>query len=259
MRIPGVLVMVCLLLLATFGCATTEPAYIPLAKEMSQRINSSNAVIVSAQHEIKADVEKSMVATVTGGGLIPALIDVAVEHSRSKSAEEAIKPIRDALADFDIGEALQAALGTRLETIGWLNVKKSEILYDQKADLVPTLMAASPEDVLVLITPSYSLSTDFVTLTVESEVKVLPRAAHLRASSDTKDSANGRVTPLYKNVVKHVVPLPDTTAPVAQWTKDGGTAIKEAIRQSIDSIASQIISSLTNPATPSNGELTASK
>src|SRR2546425_11225686 len=87
------------------GCAT-KPAYIPLPADSPQAINSSNVAILSTQHEIKAEVSKSNVAMAMGGGLIPALIDVAVEGSRAKSAEERIKPIRDVLIDYDIGEAL---------------------------------------------------------------------------------------------------------------------------------------------------------
>ena len=77
MQIRDIHFVVLFVLLSAPGCVTTEPAYIPLAKEVSQQIKSSNAVIVSTQDEIKADVEKSNVATYTGGGLIPALIDVA--------------------------------------------------------------------------------------------------------------------------------------------------------------------------------------
>ncbi|TLY35247.1 MAG: hypothetical protein E6K61_13715 [Nitrospirae bacterium] len=113
MQIRDIHFVVLFVLLSAPGCVTTEPAYIPLAKEVSQQIKSSNAVIVSTQDEIKADVEKSNVATYTGGGLIPALIDVAIEGSRSKSAEQDIKPIRDALVGFDMGRELQTSLGNQ--------------------------------------------------------------------------------------------------------------------------------------------------
>jgi len=258
MRIRHIHGVICLVLLSAPGCVTTEPPYIPLAKEVSQQIKSSNVVIVSTQHEIKADVEKSNVTTYTGGGLIPALIDVAIERSRRKSAEEDIKPIRDALMDFDMGKELQASLGTRLDSIPWLNVKKTEVLSDTKPDLVPSLLGFSSEDALVLITPSYSLTSDFVTLKVESEVKVLPRAAHLRPSAEGKDSKKDQVTPLYKDVVTHIAPLvtgaSDTKAAAAEWSKDGGAVIKQAMKQSVDSIADKIVGSLTNPDSPAAGQ-----
>ena len=254
MQIRDIHFVVFFVLLAAPGCVTTEPAYIPLAKEVSQQIKSSNAVIVSTQDEIKADVEKSNVATYTGGGLIPALIDVAIEGSRSKSAEQDIKPIWDALVGFDMGRELQTSLGNRLDSIPWLNVKKTEILYDTKPDLVPSLLASSSEDALVLITPSYSLTSDFVALKVESEVKVLPRAAQLRASSEGKGSKKEQVTPLYKNVVAHIAPLvtgaSNRKAAAAEWSKDGGAVIKQAMKQSADRIANKIVKSLTNPDSP---------
>ncbi len=259
MQIQDIRFVVCLILLSASGCATTEPAYIPLAKEASQQIKSSNTVIVSTQHEIKADVEKSNVTTYTGGGLIPALIDVAIESSRAKSAEEHIKPIRDALADFDMGRELQTSIGTRLDGIPWLNVKKTEILYDIRPELVATLLASSSEDALILVTPSYSLTSDFVALKAEAEVKVLPRAAHLRASGEGKDNMKGQVKPLYKNVVTHITPLvtgaSDKKAAAAEWSKDSGDSIKQAMKRSVASLADRIVGSLMSPDSSGSGQL----
>ncbi len=232
------------------GCATQEPAFIPLSKDLSQRINSSNAVIVASQKEIVADVDKSQVAAVMGGGLIPALIDVAIEKSRASSAEELIRPIRDALVEFDMGKDLREALGTRLDSIAWLHLVKWDTTYDNRADHIPTQLAANKEDVLVLITPGYALSSDFQSLRVESEVKVIPRAASLRVVGGAKGN-NEKVEPLYKVKVSHLAPLAvggtDKEGAAKEWSKDGGVRIKEYMKQGVSSIADKIVESLTHP------------
>lgn len=237
---------------ALAACAT-EPAHISLIPEFSQRVTSSNGVILATQKEIVADVEKSQVAMYTGGGLIPALIDVAVENSRASSAEEAVRPIRDALIDYEIGSELYRALGTRLEAIPWLHVKKVEVVHDNRPRQISFLLAASSEDALLLLTPTYALSSDFSTLRLETEVRVVPRAAHL-ILSEAGDDAEKRMTPLYKTKISHQTPLPaqeDSMTDAANaWAGIGGRQIKEALQHSITRTADQIIEALSHPEQP---------
>jgi hypothetical protein len=243
-----------ILLCALTACAT-EPANISLAPELSQRVNSSNGVILVAQKEIVADVQKSQVAMYTGGGLIPALIDVAVESSRASSAEAAVRPIRDALVDYEVGAELYKALGARIEAIPWLHVKKVEVVHDNRPKQIASLLAASSEDALLLLTPTYALSSDFSILRFDTEVRVVPRAAHL-VQSGAGDDAEKRMTPLYKAKVSHQMPLTvqgdSATNAARAWASEGGKRIKEAFQQGITRTADQIIEALSHPErTPS--------
>jgi hypothetical protein len=136
-------------------------------------------VILATQKEILADVEMSQVAMYTGGGLIPALIDVVVESSRASSAEDAVRPIRDALVDYEVGTELRKALVTRLEAISWLHVKKIEVVHDNRQKQISSLLAASSEDALLLLTPTYALSSGgSADLTVNSVHGVGGRSCH---------------------------------------------------------------------------------
>ncbi|OQW33496.1 MAG: hypothetical protein A4E19_03640 [Nitrospira sp. SG-bin1] len=205
---------------------------------------------MATQKEIVADIEKSQVAMYTGGGLIPALIDVAVENSRANSAEDAVRPIRDALLDYEIGTELHKALGTRLEAVPWLHVKKIEVVHDNRPKQVTSLLAASSEDALLLLIPTYALTSDFSTLKFDTEVRVVPRAAHL-LPSEVGDDAEKRMAPLYKTKISHHVPLTvqgNSKTDVANaWASDGGKRIKEALQQSISRTADQIIEALSHP------------
>ena len=241
------------MLLYTLTACATEPAHISLVPELSQRVNSTNGVILAAQKEIVADVEKSQVAMYTGGGLIPALIDVAVESSRASSAEDAVRPIRDALVDYEIGTELHKALGTRLEAIAWLHVKKIEVVHGNRPKQIPSLLAASSEDALLLLTPTYALSSDLTTLRLDTEVRVVPRAAHL-VQPEAGDDAEKRMAPLYKTKISHQIPVTvqeNSTADAAKiWAGEGGKRIKEALQQGINRTADQIIEALSHPARP---------
>lgn len=78
------------LLFCILTACATEPAHIALKPELSQRINSSNGVILAVQKEIEADVDKSQMSNATGGGLIPMIIDAAVDRSRANAADAAM-------------------------------------------------------------------------------------------------------------------------------------------------------------------------
>jgi len=238
-----------LLLCMGVGCAT-EPAYIPLTPEQSQQVGSSNSVILATQKELNADIDKSNVSTYTGGGLIFALVDVAVENSRANSAEALLKPIRDTLNDFEMGKELRQALGSRLDTIAWLHLKNTEVVYDNKPDQVASLLAAGQGDVLLLITPTYALTSDFSALRVESEIKVVPRATHLISAENAKDEKK-RMTPFYKTNVSHLAPL--TVAGTVKeeaakaWAADGGARIRQAMKQGVTNLADKIVEALNHP------------
>lgn len=236
--------------LCTVTACATEPAHISLKPELSQRVNSSNGVILAIGKEIEADIDKSQMANATGGGLLFMAMDVAVNRSRANAAAEGVRPIRDALVGYDIGTELQHALNARLKTIPWLHVMKVDIVRDNKEKPIPSLLAASPEDALLLVTPTYALSSNFSVLRVVTEVRVVPRAVHL-IPPDAGDNADKRMASLYKTIIAHHTALPvqqDSIMNAANaWAGDGGKQIKEALQQSIHRTADQIIESLSHP------------
>ncbi len=238
------------LLFCTLTACATEPAHISLKPELSQRINSSNGVILAVQKEIVADIDKSQVAMATGGGLLPELYDMAVDRSRANAADTAVRPIRDALVDYDVGTELCNALGARLKTIPWLHVKKVDVAHDSKPKPIPALLAAGSEDALLLVISSYRLSSNFSVLKFETEVRVVPRAAHL-VPPDAGDDAEKRMAPLYKTTTSYRTSLTIESDSVVNagltWANDGGKQIKEALQQSIHRTADQIIEALSHP------------
>jgi hypothetical protein len=251
-RTGAIRILTGLLFCIVTACAT-EPAHISLKPELSQRIHSSNGVILAVQKEIVADVEKSQVAMGTGGGVLPELYDMAVDRSRANAAAEALRPIRDVLVDYDVGTELQNALGTRLKAIPWLHVKKVDVVRDNKETQIPSLLAASSEDALLLVIPSYRLSSNFSVLKFDTVVRVVPRAAHLMPA-EAGDDAEKRMAPLYKTTVSYRTSLTVEGDSVVSagltWARDGGKQIKEALRQSIRRTADQIIEALSHPEGP---------
>jgi type III secretory pathway lipoprotein EscJ len=56
-----------------------------LNESMLEHIQSTDVIVVVDQHEINAQISRSNVAMFAGGGLIPALIDVASRTHRPKT------------------------------------------------------------------------------------------------------------------------------------------------------------------------------
>jgi len=233
------------------GCATTQPSYIPLPREASQAINSSNVVILSTQHEITAEVDRSNVATAMGGGLIPALIDVVIERSRSKSAEEMIRPIRNALIDYDIGAEIRNSSGEKLSAIPWLKIQKIEVLSTARTDLVSNLLASGSEDVLVIINPSYTLTSDFSALKTNAVLEVYPRSSNLKKFEKTDGGKSDKPTPIYKNQASHMYSLPsnpsDKNTASLEWAKSNGALVREGLKQGVQAISDILLKGLNDP------------
>lgn len=67
------------------GCAPAP--YKHLEQDARVHIQETDVVLAVPQEEIYGDINSSNMATAAGGGLLFALIDVMVESSRAKSAE----------------------------------------------------------------------------------------------------------------------------------------------------------------------------
>jgi hypothetical protein len=105
------------------------------------------------------------------------------------------------------------------------------------------------------LTPTYALSSDFSTLRLETEIRVVPRVAHL-VLAEAGDDAEKRMTLLYKTKISHQTPLTvkvDSVTDAANaWAGEGGKRIKEALQQSVTRTADQIVEALSHPErTPS--------
>ena len=237
-----------MLILFVAGCTT--PANIAMKKGVSDTIQSSHMVIVSTQNEIKAEVEKSNVAMAMGGGLIPALIDTAVESSRSEEAEATIETVRDVLIDYDFGKEFESALAPKLPSVSWVDIQPVDIIYDKKEDLVKEFLQKEVRDSLMVVNSSYALSHDFTTLKVQS---VLTMYSKLRPNKEVQSNEDIDLEELtvYKKTVSHKKPIGAIVAgegdAIVQWSKDNGALIRNALKESAEDVTNQLIQGLKAP------------
>jgi len=224
--------IVLLAALLTTGCVKQQ---IELTKENADKITSSTIVVVVAQEELEAVVEKSNVAGAMGGGLLPALIDVAIESSRSKSAEEVVSPLRAHLSEIDFRQELTSEISNQLNN-SWLHVEKVESMSALTQTERKHLFDNRAGNAILLIDAEYKLSPDFMSL-------------HTKANNEIY--LKGAKEAIYKNKVEissdNVVASSDEEAASA-WSENDGVKLRAAIHDGIKQLASKIAKAITRPS-----------
>ena len=217
------------------GCATPLKQTFP---ESARIVPEGRHMIVSVpQSEINPAINQSVMGA-AGFGLIGALVDTGVNQSRTKTAEAAIIPVRDALTDYKFD---QKALSTSDElslSVDWLTVKKTEVNKDVSNARFSSALDASASQQLVSITYDYVLGPEFRTLTVGSNVAVLSKK--LPANGKKEDRA------LLKNadfsrMFTCIVPLPAATDEIdenaSKWSANGGALTEQSLDKALAKLA----------------------
>jgi hypothetical protein len=216
------------------GCVTTNrTALVPAHVE---KLKSVDAITTIAQPEIAADVDPSNIAMITGGGLIPALIDAAVESNRAKKAEVTITPLRDALIEFNGGETLRTQVSERMqsESEPLLPIRRVLITKPMKPAEVLEQVRDTDADGLLLISADFRLTPAF------DRVRVL---VHVALYDKAVTAAGGK--PIYQNdlatfrALKGGMPR-DRAAAIEQWSANKGGPMREALVECFAELADMI-------------------
>jgi len=213
------------------GCVTSNRT--ALAPASVGKLKAVDVTTSLAQPEIAADVNPSNVAAITGGGLIGALIDVAVEANRAKKAEVTITPLRDALIEFNSGEVLRTHVSDKMSAEPILPIRKVLITGPVKEKDVAAQAAKSDADGTLFISVDYRLSPNF------DRVRVL---AHV-ALFDKETTAKGG-KPVYQNdfaTYRALATVPkDRAEAIKVWCENHGTPMRDALTSSFAEIVEMI-------------------
>ena len=246
------LLSLCTVALILTGCGSTPNHFIDAAA--TNQITSTQAFVTVPQKEITAEVEASQVAAAGGGGLLLALIDVAVESNRAKTAEELVQPIKDSLVDIDFNELFVAELNKNLKSVDWLNVENVQLNADLTQNLREENFAMADSDAVLFVNAGYSLSSNFSSLKGYASVSLLPKTEELKLFSEKPSTKNAKKSEwhidnnLYRDRVMTSVNLLTTTDKEnnAAQLKDEPEKIRSEIKKLAAELAIQIASSIRN-------------
>src|SRR5215472_12230104 len=161
------------------GCAGQR--IVPMQDAAASRIKSTDVIVVLPQQEIKTEITQSNVAQATGGGLIPALIDLAVNKSRADDAEASVVVIRNALLDYDFSKQLLTSIEQQLRQLPWINLQAVRLETTSGDDKISDAVARSTANAVLVIRTSYSLSPNFSLIKITAVVTGHPKTEELVA------------------------------------------------------------------------------
>jgi hypothetical protein len=175
-----------------------------------------------------------------------ALIDAGVNSSRSKKAEEAIQPLRTALAGYDFdGLALQTSKAIAAD-VPWLGAQT--VAFGKDSSIVGrlALLDAAPTEQTAFFEYTYDASADFSAAIVSLSMQFANKTPPPGKKPDVRLAA--KYLP-YVQTVTCVVPLPaagdDTAANIQRWTADDGKLARKALDQSLTELHALAVQALS--------------
>lgn len=229
-----------------------------------EKIQSSDLIVGVAQKEIRADINQSQITTATGGGLLFALIDSAVNNSRAKDAEKAVVPLRDALLDYNFNDRFVSELSTASSAVTWMKDDTIEVVSDVSNITYDKKLNESKKSTVAYFTTDYSVSPDFRVVKVSTHVNVFPNTEELKnlqfgIYKDTSEVKKNKglktstLNSLYRNnvVYSYTLDKPTKTPEEAAklWAEDSGKRLKAALDRGIKTVIKIAIDDMANAST----------
>jgi hypothetical protein len=116
------------------ACVTPMPAHLALNAAEQNAITTTEIVAPVHQSEVYIYVPPSQMAASGQGGLIGVLvlsaIDAGVNNARTSSAEKAVKPVRDAVVDFDFDSMIRDVLRASISKVAWMHIDAARVVKD---------------------------------------------------------------------------------------------------------------------------------
>ncbi len=228
----------------TSSCAHNNINHIDASAR--DHIDEVDAYLAVTQDEIYADIDKSTTSA-AGGGLLFALIDAAVDNSRTEDAEELIKPIRNSLIDFDYAETLQANIEKSFDEIKWMDVKKIELERSIGDGHILNKIKSSKVSAVLFMTVDYKLSSNFNAVTTNVALIMFPNKEALykfKESLDNNENPADHSDNIYSNNITVTIPLglgSDKEANASTLANSNAAEVKTALEKSAKKIAQDII------------------
>jgi hypothetical protein len=213
-----------------------------------QSLENRESVVVVEQGELHAKIEVSNVSAATASGgaigaIIGAIVDTRVNQNRTDAAEEGVKPMRDALIDYDFDHrALQATQATLAKMPGFDSAKVA-FTKDGSKDRLLGMLGQSGSSQFLVARYDYSLSPNFSQIVVSLAVDIFPKKTKEGYSSvNTLDA-------LYTERFWCVESLPNAAKDLKQnaqlWDQNGAKPMRDALDAGLSGVESLFVRSMS--------------
>jgi len=235
------------------GCAANVPVHGSLDQSLQNRIASTDIVLPIKQGEIFVFVPDSQIARAGGGGLLLALIDAGVNSVRTSKAETAVKPLRDALADYDFDSVLRDNMKSTLSQVAWLHVANASVVRDTSPDSLDQDLGHSTAGDVIIANTAYMLSNDADVLTVTMEAGLYSKDTSL-APNKAKQKTS-LANSIYHNRITFIMLAPKTADRdhyIAEWSANNGAAMRAALKLAAEELPQLLADDLQSQPLPAS-------
>lgn len=239
-----------ILILAIFVSACATAPHSALPAEAKGRITSTDVMLGLRQSEIYVFVPNSQVAAAAGGGLIPALIDVAVNSVRTSKAETAVKPLRNVLVDVDFDSMLKNDIHAALTQTGWMHVNDVRVIKDVSKEGLDRAYAGSRAQAVLVANADYQLSNDADVFTVKIVAQLYskdPALVGLKQGAKASQSLDPK-NALYRNTLTFESRIAGATsdrdANIALLSREQGAAMRSLLKMGSAKISNMLAADL---------------
>ncbi|MBR9812944.1 hypothetical protein GYB61_03685 [bacterium] len=232
------------------GCAT--PINQPLTAEATQSVRTSKVVPSVKQSEIGAIIDVQNTGAVMAqfgiiGALIGAAVDSSVNASRTKSAEELLKDIRNDLIEFDFYSVYSARIDDSIRRGEVLSASKSEPTKSFNDQALTAIARTADEDAVLYLIGDYNFNASF------SAIRTGIRALLIR-SKDAREAGSRKLTvkdAIYRSTIVASVALPapadEKAANAQRWAENESALVRQALVAGIEKSAKALVLDLSAP------------
>lgn len=213
-------------------------------------------VVILARSEglVLPKPEKSNVSSATGGGAIPALVDVFINNNRAATYEELNTLVKESLIDIDHADLLKTELEEQIKSIQWTNLKNIKILrlepdWYLKGTLVQDLIDESSASALMLLNPFTVISQEYDLMKDNLGVIIYPLNSDLspfkmKPNDDPKRSLDDNIFRQSFLVETALGNLDDKEANAKFISSDGNVKFKTDLQKSAETLITKLIDEL---------------
>lgn len=236
------------LIIILTGCAQKPKTFVPLTEPMKANISKTDLYVVDCPEKIGFDIERSNITAYTGGGLLFALVDAAIESNRTASGEKALECVHTAFKGIPVQNMLDNTVIPVIQKANWIDTATVHHVKDLDEKKLQVITDQSRADTNMVAVFDYRFNTDLSTLTGVLHIALYPKSDTLKKMAKTKKDFD---TPIFKTHIAHSKHLTmnheDLAKNAKSWANGNGIYLKECLESVIQEIAKGLETALMYP------------
>lgn len=247
MKTPNNLLLMFLCALVLSGCASKKDI-ISLPPAVQKEISSTDVYLEECEKKIKADINQSNVSTYTGGGLVFALVDVAVNSYREDCTEDALVDMQKEVQTFNFQEKYRNRLTQILQNNHWLQVQRVNYLASLNDAAHEEIFNKANTDAVLTSKFIYKLNPQFNVLTGTLYLTLYPTSHKTKRMVNTD---NPLEMPIFKVHISATEQLSRPGERIEEnakyWAQNNGSHLKKGLEKILNQIFVSLDQVLRNP------------